>query len=221
MKTVLSTKVLTPSQRELFLNSGLGLVEYDAIKIEYLKVAVPLNHGNLIFTSQNAVKAFLKLTKGTDYSKFSGFCVGIKTRALLEENGLKVLETSKNASDLATFIAKFHKNEAFLFFCGNLRRNELPTKLSKNNICYKEVELYKTHLDSKQFRRNFDGILFFSPSGIQSFLQENALGKSRAFCIGDTTAEEAKKHTQNITIANRPTVENVLVQAIKHYTQND
>ncbi|RUA10893.1 MAG: uroporphyrinogen-III synthase, partial [Flavobacteriia bacterium] len=60
-----------------------------------------------------------------------------------------------------------------------------------------------------------DGILFFSPRGIQSFLLENTVKNSTLFCIGETTASEAKKHSEKIVIANKPTVENVLVQAIK------
>ena len=45
----------------------------------------------------------------------------------------------------------------------------------------------------------------------------NKLGNSMLFCIGNTTAAEAKKHSENIILANKPTVENVLVQAINYY----
>ncbi len=215
MKTVLSTKILTPSQKELFLNSGLGLVEFDALKIDFLNVEIPLDYNNYIFTSKNALIAFLNQLKESDVSKFNTFCVGEKTKSLLEENGLKVVEMAENASELGKNIVKNHKNEKFLFLCGNKRRDELPDVLTKNNIQFKELEIYRTELNSKAFQRNFDGILFFSPSGIRSYLLENTMGNSTLFCIGDTTANEAKKHSKNIIIANKPTVENVLVQAIK------
>jgi len=221
MKTVLSTKILTPSQKELFLNSGLGLVEYDALQIEFLDIEIPLHHQNYIFTSKNAVKAFLRQTEGLDKSKFNAFCVGEKTKALLEKNGLKVIEIAENASDLAHFITKNHENEVFLFLCGNQRRDELPQVLNENNVYFVEVKVYKTLLQSKVFKRTFDGILFFSPSGIRSYLLENKLADSTMFCIGKTTAQEAKKHSDNIIIANKPTVENVLVQAINHYKKYD
>nr|WP_288933814.1 uroporphyrinogen-III synthase [uncultured Allomuricauda sp.] len=215
MKTVLSTKMLSLSQKELFLNSGLGLVEYDALKIEFLNVKIPLDFTNYIFTSKNAVKAFLKQTKESDMSKFNTFCVGEKTKALLEENGLKVVEIAENASELAENIIKRHQNEKFVFLCGNKRRNELPDMLTKNNVQYKELEVYRTNPNPKRFQRDFDGILFFSPSGIRSYILENILENSTLFCIGETTAAEAQKHSKNIIIANKPTVENVLVQAIK------
>ena len=215
MKTVLSTKMLSPSQKELFLNSGLGLVEYDALKIEPLDVKIPFNYSNYIFTSKNAVKVFLNQSERLEKSKFRAYCVGEKTKAHLEENGVKVVEMAQNASELAEILVKNHQNESFLFLCGNKRRDELPETLTKNNVQYKELEVYRTHLNPKAFQRDFDGVLFFSPSGIRSYLLENSLGNSILFCIGETTAAEAQKHSKNIITANKPTVENVLVQAIK------
>lgn len=221
MKTVLSTKILSPSQKELFLNSGLGLVEYDALNIEFLDVTIPLHYQNYIFTSKNAVKAFLRHSKKINTSDYKAFCVGEKTKTLLEQNSIKVIKNAENASDLADFIVKIHKNEEFLFLCGNIRREELPEILSKNNIQYTEIETYKTHLIHRKFNRLFDGLLFFSPSGIKSYTKENSLSKKLVFCIGNTTATEAEKHTDQIIIANKPTVENVLVQAIKHFKKHD
>ncbi|MBA4745460.1 MAG: uroporphyrinogen-III synthase [Muricauda sp.] len=219
MKTVLTTKILTPSQKELFLNSGLGLVEYDALKIESRDVKIPFNYTNYIFTSKNAVKVFLNQSEGMDKSEFRAYCVGEKTKALLKENGVKVVKMAEYASELGEILIKRYKNEVFLFLCGNKRRDDLPELLSKNNVQYKELEVYRTHLNPKKFQRDFDGILFFSPSGIRSYLLENTLGNSKLLCIGETTAAEAQNHSNQIIIANKPTVENVLVQAIKEMSK--
>ncbi len=211
--SILSTKKLSTSQKELLLSSGIGFVVYDAIKIELLKVDKLPDVQNAIFTSKNAVKSVL--SSGTNISNC--FCVGDNTKKLLEENGQKVIENAQNASNLAKIIAKKHKDESFLFFCGNLRRNELPDLLKERKIALKEQIVYKTHPNSKKFDRSFEGILFFSPSGVQSFVSENDMDSSIAFCIGKTTASEAKKYTDNIIIANKPTVENVIVQAVKYF----
>ncbi|WP_136467850.1 DUF559 domain-containing protein [Flagellimonas onchidii] len=219
--TILSTKILTPSQKELLLNSGLGFVEYNALEIEFLDIEIPTNYSNYIFTSKNAVKAFLSHFDDTNFLEYRAFCVGEKTKSILEENGLNVVKMAQNASELADFITKNHKIKEFLFFSGNRRRDELPEILSKNNVQYKEIQTYKTHLKPKKFNRAFDGVLFFSPSGIRSYLKENAVGQSWTFCIGPTTSAEAKKHTDQIITANKPTVENVLVQAIKYFKQHD
>ncbi|WP_420321069.1 uroporphyrinogen-III synthase [Flagellimonas sp.] len=221
MKTVLSTKILTPSQKELLLNSGIGFVEYNALEFEFLDVEIPADHSNLIFTSKNAVKAFLQQSDDSNFSNYHAYCVGEKTKSFLEEKGIKVVKIAQNSSELGDFIVKNYNNEGFLFFSGNQRRSELPELFDKNNVRYKEIQVYNTHLKPKKINRTFDGILFFSPSGIRSYLQENEIGQSWAFCIGPTTASEAKKHTDQIIIANKPTVENVLVQVIKHFKKHD
>lgn len=215
MKTVLSTKILLPAQKEFLTRSGLEVVEYDALEIAFLEAQIPLDHQNYIFTSQNAVKAFLQQTRGVNCANYYAFCVGEKTKTFLEENGIKVLKMAQKAADLARFIAKNKKKEIFVFVCGNLRREELPRILVKKNILYKEVEVYETLLVSKKFHQSFEGILFFSPSGIQSYTTENSLGNSWAFCIGDTTAREARKYTHKIVTPNKPTVENVLARVVK------
>ncbi|MBQ0735876.1 uroporphyrinogen-III synthase [Aquimarina celericrescens] len=214
--TILSTKKLTTAQKELLLNSGIGFIAYDAINIELLHVDVQDEIQNMIFTSKNAVKAVLN----SEINVSNCFCVGENTKRLLEENGKKVIKTALNASDLANFIVKKHKNESFLFFCGNLRRKELPELLKDQKVALKEQIVYKTSLNSKKFNRSFDGILFFSPSGIQSYIKENTIGRSIVFCIGNTTASEAKKYTEHVVIANKPTVENVIVQAVKYFNQD-
>nr|WP_299382408.1 uroporphyrinogen-III synthase [Allomuricauda sp.] len=221
MKTVLSTRLLSQSQKELFLNSGIGLVEYNAIQIELSKLQIPEEFYHLIFTSKNAVKAFLQSSHKKDYSGISAYCVGEKTKQYLEDHGINVVKMAENAVDLAHFIVKTDKNRHFLFISGNLRRSELPEILSKNNVRYKEIEGYSTLFKPKKFQREFDGILFYSPSGIKSFVQENPINNTVLFCIGNTTAEEARKYSDQIVVASKPTVENVLVKAIKHCKQYD
>ena len=210
--TILSTKKLSLAQKELLLNAKINFVAYDAVKIDFKDFTLPAKADNYIFTSQNAVLSFLK--KGGVLNAV--FCVGLKTKALLETNGFKVLQIANNAMALAKIIVEKYKNESFIHLTGNLRRPELPTHLKKNNVRYNEVEVYHTIMQEKQFNQSFDGVLFFSPSGVQSYSIKNKLNNATAFCIGETTANEAKKLTQNIIVANTPSIENVLVQAIKY-----
>ncbi|WP_299258910.1 uroporphyrinogen-III synthase [uncultured Aquimarina sp.] len=211
--SILSTKKLATAQKELLLNSGIGFVEYNAIEIELLDIEFNRDIACAIFTSKNAVKAI----HNSDLNIENCFCVGANTKKFLEKNGQKVVEMAQNASELGKIIAKNYKNEQFYFFCGNLRRDELPLILKENKIKMEEVMVYKTHIKSKKFDRKFDGILFFSPSGIQSYISNNIMDTSTAFCIGNTTASEAKNYTNNIIVANKPTVENVIVQAVKYF----
>lgn len=213
-RTILSTKVLSASQKSLLLNAGIGLVQYDAITIERLEaVQFPDKVKNVIFTSKNAVRAI----QDTKIIMHQCFCVGGTTKRILEENGQKVVEIAQNATELAEIIVKKYKNEDFLFFCGNLRRAELPNILKQHQVQLQEQIVYKTYHNAKHFKTSFDGILFFSPSGVESFMLKNDLSNSMAFCIGNTTANEVRKHTNNSIIANKPTVENVIVQAVKYF----
>ncbi|MAW96082.1 MAG: uroporphyrinogen-III synthase [Leeuwenhoekiella sp.] len=226
---VLSTKKLTPSQKNLILGAGFSMVEYVAIKIDFLDFNLPQQLENLIFTSQNAVKAFLKKLVERNVSNANVnqpplleeragvrcFCVGSKTEALLLKNGLKVVKTGQNASELADFITKNYKNEHFCFFCGNKRRDELPQILNENRLRFQEIEVYKTSLNNKKFEQKFDAVLFFSPSGVQSFAQQNSLENTLAVCIGNTTAAEVQNYTDQFTVANATTIESVIARAVK------
>ena len=216
---VLSTKKLKPNQRDLLLGSGFSLVDYDAIEIEFLDFKMPSEIKNAIFTSQNSVRALIN-NSGFAPSQWERagmrvFCVGQKTKALLEENELKVINMAQNSAELGDFIIKKFKNETFHYFCGSERRDELPELLKASKIELFEVKTYKTTLKPKKFDQKWDGILFFSPSGVASFAAENNMNNSTAFCIGKTTAIEAQKYTSNIVIANSTSVESVIAKAVK------
>ncbi|WP_339608940.1 uroporphyrinogen-III synthase [uncultured Planktosalinus sp.] len=211
MPTILSSKKLSEPQRNLLLQAGIGLVEYNAIGIELVAFEVKGIIKNAIITSQNTVKGLVDKKVQIE----NCFCVGEKTKAMLEANGIKVKVMTYYGKELADILVTGYADKVFTFFCGNLRRDELPAKLRENKIGFTEVEVYKTVLKSKKFERTFDGVLFFSPSAVESFTKENQLKNTTAFCIGTTTAAEAEKYTDKIIIATKPTIENVIVQVVK------
>ena len=98
-----------------------------------------------------------------------------------------------------------------------MRNPDLPEYLRQHKVHFRETYLYNTRFTPSKIDRIFEGVLFFSPSGVQSFCQENSLSESTAFCIGTTTAAEAEKHTRNLVLATKPTIESVIVQVIKHF----
>ena len=212
MPTVLSTKILSLAQKNLLLNSGIGLVEYDAIKINFTDFNLPGFVKNAVITSQNTVQAIAR----KDIRIGKCYVVGSKTASLLSEQGFNVVETADYSKDLAAIITANYSGESFTLFCGNRRREELPSILKEKNIPLEEVEVYRTHLDPVTFEQKFDGIMFYSPSGVKSFISANVLNSTLAFCIGDTTAAEASKHTKNIITATKPSIENVIVQVVKN-----
>lgn len=215
--SVLSTKILTPTQEEQLLHADIRFEAYNAIRIQLLDFEVHSPVENAIITSQNAARAILRKKAIIENT----YCVGQKTKALLEEHQMAVIETGKNAADLAQKIIEKHHTKSFTFFCGNRKMETLPTLLEKHAIAIKEIEVYKTHLNPKTIKNHFNGILFFSPSAVASYMLKNTIENSTAFCIGTTTAAQAEHYTKNIAIAPLPTVEHVLAQVIKHKKTHD
>lgn len=213
---VLSTKKLLLNQRELLLNAGLSFLEYDALRITYRNVEISLKPTPFcIITSQNGARSFLKQQKIPTHASY--FCVGSKTAAILSKNKLNVVHIAQNAADLAHFIIKNHKNEVFSYFCGNRRRDELPTLLKEVGIVCNETVIYETHEHVQAFDQTFDGVLFFSPLGVSAFAKSNPI--PIAFCIGETTAIAAKKHTNVVVVSNATTIESTIAKAV-HYFKN-
>jgi uroporphyrinogen-III synthase len=92
--------------------------------------------------------------------------------------------------------------------------------LTKNNINVQEIECYKTSFTPRKIENKYRGILFYSPSGIESFLKENTAGDTTVFCIGETTAAAAKKYFKNVIVAELPTVES-LIKSVNQYFENE
>ena len=90
-----------------------------------------------------------------------------------------------------------------------------------NKIQFFEVKTYETVQKPTHFSQKWDAILFFSPSGVQSYFSANEKEvKKEPFhiCIGETTASEAKKFTKNIVVANATSVESVIAKTVKVLT---
>lgn len=219
--TILSTKKLLPNQKQKFLNN-IHLIEDNFIETKIKKFELNEVNDNLIFTSQNAVQSVLQHPKSDELipklREKNVFCVGIKTKDLLTENGFNVIAYTGYASDLAEIISLIYNKESYTFFSGNLRRDVLPNTLKENGILFNEIEVYETLLTPKKINERLDGILFFSPSAVESYLKTNTIKDEMCFCIGETTAEALEnKKVKNIIIADKPSVENVIYEVIEYY----
>ena len=211
---LLSTKVLSPNQRMRLVNNGVSYSEWNFIQIIPKTFKADISNKVLLFTSQNAVNAVLSQI---DLRDQKCYCVGEKTKSILVKNGAKVLKMEQNASILADFVLKNAENEDFLFFAGNIRMPHLEAAFSKANIPLEVITVYETISHPKKMGF-FDGILFFSPSGVDSFLTSNSVALSQCFAIGSTTAIALKPHTNNIITASKPSVEHLTAAVKTHLT---
>ena len=135
----------------------------------------------------------------------------------MSENGFYVDVYTGYASDLAEIITLIHGSDSFTFFSGNLRRETLPQALKEENVDFNEIQVYETTLTPHKIKDSVEAILFFSPSGVASYLKENTIKKELCFCIGETTAEALQKITKNFIIAENPTIEDVIEECINEY----
>ena len=219
---LLSTKLLSANFKDRLIHRGFSLVEFPFIQIKPIPSKINKVHNNIIFTSQNAVR--LALNEPNISPKLEGknyFCVGEKTKLILEKEGHKVVKMSQNASFLADFISKNHINESFSFFCGKQRRPEIEKVLAQNETPLILHEIYDTLYTPKAIESRFDGILFFSPSAVKSYFKSNTWKAGmHGFCIGNTTAASLSKFTKNYSVAKSPN-ENQLLLSIHHYYTHD
>ena len=214
---ILSTKVLSPSQRETLVNAYFSVIEEDFIATKNQNFDLTEINSNLIFTSQNAAQSVLLHPKCQELKSKNVFCVGIKTKALLEENGFNVIVYVDYAADLAEIITLIYANESYTFFSGNLRKETLPIALKEAKIKFNEIQVYETSLTPIKIKETVEAILFFSPSGVESYLMENKLKKEICFCIGETTAAALPINVKNIIVANQPSIEEVIENAIAEF----
>ena len=219
---ILSTRKLLPNQKQVLLNANFKVIEENFIETNLKTFELSTINDNLIFTSQNAVQSILNHPKCEEFitklRQKNVFSVGMKTKDLLTENGFNVVAYTGYAQDLAEIISLVYSQETFTFFSGNLRRDVLPTTLKENEIIFNEIEVYETDETSKKIKDKLNGILFFSPSAVESYLKLNTIKDEICFCIGETTAEALEeKKIKNVIIADKPSVENVILEVIQHY----
>lgn len=176
----------------------------------------------LVFTSANAVKAFIQNITEYDLPmpERRVFCLqGDTLCALSPYPGLQVTGTAKNAVSLANLITQQEAVKAVSFICGNRRRNDLPYILKKHNIEVQEVEIYSTQLCPRRITDSYEAVAFFSPSAAEAFFQANILRPHvPCFCIGQVTAAAVKEFTSNpIIAADTPSQEALLQTVIRHF----
>lgn len=218
--SLLSTKKLLPQHKLVLQEADIELSGENFIEIKSKTFDASLLHDNLIFTSKNAVESVLLHPQIEEFRKKTAFCVGIATKAFLEEYGFKVDVYAGYASDLAEIISLIYDKESFTFFSGNLRREVLPQTLLQNGIIFNEIEVYETGLTPIKTTNTFDGILFFSPSAVESYLSVNKIQTESCFCIGETTAAALEfNNIKNIVIANKPNVEEVILKIKEYYNR--
>lgn len=174
-----------------------------------------------VFTSKNAVLAFDQIVNTELNWKI--FCIGQATKKTAAKifGEEKISGVADNAEDLSNVILQDEEIKRIYFFCGNQRRDELPNKLKAEGIEVEEIVVYETLETPKKIsRKQFDGILFFSPSAVKSYFSLNKLNDEiKVFAIGNTTEDAIQQYDKReIIIAEIPSEENIIDHIIEHFS---
>jgi uroporphyrinogen-III synthase len=173
----------------------------------------------VVFTSNNAVRSVARFLDGA-IPDWSIYCIGNTTLQLTAQyfGNHAIIASAPTASKLAEKILSGISGERFIFFCGNLRRHELPEALKQKGIATEEIIVYTTTITPVSIAKEYDAILFFSPSAATSFFHKNVLpAKTVSFVMGKTTEDTIRGFADNeVVTAKEPDKKLLIKLAIDH-----
>ena len=178
-----------------------------------------------VFTSMNGAEAVIEnLQEHNLQPAWKIYCMKSATLSLIKDyfDSAKISAQGRNAVELSQAIIHDNVKEA-VFFCGDQRRDELPQQLMKSDIKVKEIVVYKTNEIPEKVDKEYDGILFFSPSAVKSFLSVNTISPDAVlFSIGNTTADTIKKSCKNpVIISDFPSKEKLVEEVIAYFDKTN
>ncbi len=162
-----------------------------------------LEHTAIILTSRNAVDHYFRMCEEmriTVPETMKYFCLSESTAYYLQKYVLfrkrKIFHGKQSFEDLLDVIKK-HKNERYLLPVSDIHKQNITDLLTKFNIKYTKAIFYQTVCSdlSDLADVNYDMLVFFSPSGIESLLKnfpdfkQNA---TRIAAFGTTTSDAVK-----------------------------
>lgn len=194
-----------------FIETEIKLSNEDALFIKNLAKQKAL----VLFTSAQAVEA-VHFCLGKEIPDWQICCISGATKtalvALFGED--KIVASAKDALDLLEEMKEILPQRV-VFFCGNKRLDTLPVRLIDKGYELVECIVYDTVFKPQKMTGMFDAILFFSPSGVESFFMKNEMDKeTMLFSIGKTTAKALQQRVNNPVIISAQPDKNILVQTL-------
>jgi len=96
----------------------------------------------------------------------------------------------------------------------------MSTMLGVAGVTVTEIVVYETIVVPHVVKKDYDAILFFSPSAVDSFFSVNKIKRETLFfAIGATTAEAIQQYNHGkIIVAAQPGKEALMQQAIDFFS---
>jgi uroporphyrinogen-III synthase len=178
-------------------------------------------HRNVVFTSIHSVEIVEDILHHDkkELPQWKVFTLEGRTKTAVSRflSPERIAATAANAADLATKIIE-QKLKEVVFFCGNLRRPELPRMLGEAGIIVHEVEVYETFGTPRPITQDYEAVLFFSPSAVDSFFLSNKLDPAVVcFTLGNTTAQVLSGYTKNKVVISTGTSQEEMMETVYSY----
>ncbi|MFT6796775.1 MAG: uroporphyrinogen-III synthase [Maribacter sp.] len=182
----------------------------DAKSVRQQKID-PKEFTAIILTSRNAVDHFFRIAeemrfKVPDSMKY--FCQSEAVAYYLQKYVVyrkrKIYVGKRQFSELVPLIKKY-KDEIFLLPSSDAQKQDIPDQLDALGISWKRGVFYKTVISDLSDLRNvyYDILVFFSPSGIESLLQnfpDFEQNETRIAVFGNSTVDAATRAGLRIDI---------------------
>jgi uroporphyrinogen-III synthase len=171
----------------------------------------------LIFTSFEAVKAIRKLLIIEALHGKRILCIGDRSANFFRQFNLEVIQ-AENATAL-THLILTDEHQKTAYFHGNRSLDIVPDYCATQQHALKTVEVYHCELTCPKINAidSYQIILFYSPSGVESFLQHNRIPENTfTAAIGSTTA--AAVPNTNTWIASKANTDTLIQESIQRYT---
>lgn len=180
-------------------------------------VPFDLKNNSLIFSSVNGVKGFVEngfwfLSNAGNLAKV--YCVGTKTATELQKYQIQPEIIKRDGATLGAWLSDNVSGGNFIHFCGNLAADILPQHSAH---LYRKIPVYETRLLFPKIAADAEAVVFFSPSGVRSFLKENSVGNAGIFSIGESTTQELRRHGLEAIITSRESSLPDLVSLVQQY----
>ena len=219
---------------------GVEIVFRPFIKVEGLsakefrqsKISIS-DYTAVIFTARTAIDHFFRLCEEMritipDTMKY--FCTTESIALYLQKYIIyrkrKIFHgNTGKLDDLLPFLMK-HNKEKFLYAISSVHKEEDLNILDKNNINYTKAVMYRTVSNDFAPEENFDYdmLLFFSPSGIDSLLKNFPDFKQedvKIGCFGATTAKAVRDAGFRLDIEAPTAKTPSMTAALEMYLKNE
>lgn len=217
---------LTIDFRPFITVEGVSLKEFRKAKINLLEQTA------VIFTSKTAVDNYFRLAdeqKLTIPNTMKYFCLSESIAFYLQKyivyRKRKIFFSTGNFDDLLEVLNK-HQQEKYLLPVSDIHKPDIPKKLEKNKFIFTKAILYKTVSSNLSDLKdvNYDVLVFFTPAGIQSLLENFPTfqqNKTKIAAFGPLTTKAVKKAGLRLDI-KAPTDESPsMTMALEQYIKDN